>query len=101
MALTLGVIVNIFALIMLPIFEANFDDKEHVVTKVTAPREGEDSSDLADWEIKPLAERLDQQRLTIGVVVIFLYAGLSIYLNSPPVKKYFARRQAQLQSISL
>jgi phage FluMu protein Com len=101
LALTLGVIVNIFALIALPLFEANFSDNPDNFNRVTAPREGEDASELADWEIKPLAERLDQQRITMGVVLIFLYAGMSIYLNSPPVKKYFARRQAQLQSISL
>jgi len=101
MALTLGVIVNIFALIALPLFEANFGDSRTYVSRVDVARDGDDATDLADWEIKPLAERLDQQRITAGVVVIFLYAGLSIYLNSPPVKKYFARRQAQLQSISI
>ena len=41
-------------------------------------------------EIKPIAERIDQQKITLGLTVIFLYALLSIYLMSPPVKRYFA-----------
>jgi hypothetical protein len=103
LALTLGVIVNIIALIVLPIFEANCVEKEQMITKVTAPREGEDAYEMTDLEIKPLVDRLDQQRITLGVVLIFVYAGLSIYLNSPPVKRYFARQHAymQIQQISL
>ena len=45
-------------------------------------------------EIKPIAERIDQQKITGGLTVIFLYALLSIYLMSPPVKRYFARKAA-------
>lgn len=103
MALTLGMIVNIIALIVLPIFEANFVAKEELATHVTAPRDGDEAADLADVEIKPLVDRLDQSRLTLGVTLLFVYAALSVYLNSPPVKRYFARRHAQqqLQQISL
>ncbi|MDR3620781.1 MAG: hypothetical protein P4L85_15625 [Paludisphaera borealis] len=101
LALTLGVIVNIIALIAVPIFEANFLEKEQAMVRVANAHQGDDAPDLSEWEIKPLVDRLDQQRITLGVVLIFLYAALSIYLNSPPVKRYFTRRQAQMQSISL
>jgi hypothetical protein len=102
MALTLGVIVNIIALIVLPIFEANFVAREDLAIQVTAPRAGDEAAELADVEIKPLADRLDQTRLKLGVTLIFVYAALSVYLNSPPVKRYFARRHAQrLQQISI
>ncbi len=45
-------------------------------------------------EIKPIAERIDQQKITLGLTVIFLYALLSIYLMSPPVKRYLVRQAA-------
>ncbi len=81
----------------------NLADLGADVIKIERPRVGDDTADLADVEIKPLVDRLDQNRLTLGVTLIFVYAGLAIYLNSPPVKRFFARRHAQqqLQQISL
>ena len=44
--------------------------------------------DESDVEIKPFEERIDTQRIELGVVFIVIYAVLSLYLMSPPVKKY-------------
>ena len=93
LALTLGVFVDIASLIALPILQANFADREAVVSQV-ARKDDPDSLDDADVEIKPIAERIDQQKITLGLTIIFLYALLSIYLMSPPVKRYFARQAA-------
>ena len=57
-----------------------------------------ESPDDEDVEIKPITDRLDLQRIEGGLIVILLYALLSIYLMSPPVKKYFVRQQALASS---
>jgi hypothetical protein len=93
LALTLGVLVDLMSLIALPIIQANFADREAVVTRV-AKKDNPDSLDAEDVEIKPIAERLDQQKITLGLSVILVYALLSIYLMSPAVKRYFAKHAA-------
>jgi DNA-directed RNA polymerase subunit RPC12/RpoP len=100
-ALTLGVLIDITALIALPIYQANFEDMDRVVSKVQKKRDEPELNDVEDVEIKPIAERLDQQKITLGIIIIFIYAVFSIYLMSPPVKRYFARRPAVLGPINL
>lgn len=92
LALALGLFVNIVSMIALPIFEANFEHNEQVVVKIDNPLEDPNPDEVADYQFKPLVDRLDQQRITWGVVIVIVYAGLSVYLNSPMVKRYFARR---------
>jgi hypothetical protein len=75
LALTLGVLVDLTFLIGVPIYQANFASF------------GDDNI-----EIKPIAERLDMERITLGFIVILLYALLSVYMMSPSVKRFFARR---------
>ncbi|MDG3003208.1 hypothetical protein [Paludisphaera mucosa] len=94
LALTLGAIVDVIALIGVPIFEANFADQSDVVTRSTATADDPYANELSDYEYKPLVDRLDQQRITLGVTFIIVYALFSVYLNSPPVKRFFAKRQA-------
>jgi DNA-directed RNA polymerase subunit RPC12/RpoP len=93
-ALTLGVFIDIIALIALPIYQANFEDMDRVVTRVQKKSDEPEFNDVEDVEIKPIAERLDQQKITLGIIIIFIYALFSVYLMSPPVKRYFARRPA-------
>lgn len=93
LALTLGLFVNIISMIALPIFEANFEQDARVVTRITTPLEDSNPDEIADFQFAPLVDRLDQQRITWGVTLVIVYAMLAIYLNSPIVKRYFARRQ--------
>lgn len=94
LALTLGLFVNLTVLIALPIMQANFEAREHVVTERTlSPEDAESVGDM-DVEIKPIAERLDLQRIRGGLIITGIYVALSIYLMSPPVKKYFVRQTA-------
>ncbi len=93
LALTLGVFVDAMALIALPIYQAYFADREIVVTKVDKKAKPE-SLDDEDLQIRSVASLLDYQKLEGGLIVILLYAILSIYLMSPPVKRYFIRREA-------
>jgi len=93
LALTLGVFVDAMSLIALPIYQAAFADQEKVVTRVPK-KDTPDSLDDEDLQINPITDRLDLQKIEGGLVVILLYAMLSIYLMSPPVKRYFIRREA-------
>ena len=38
--------------------------------------------------LKPWEQRINTQKIELGIFVIVLYAALSLYLMSPPVKKY-------------
>jgi hypothetical protein len=82
-ALTLGVVIDVMALIALPILQANFQDQDKIVTR-TRPQDPEESNVV----IKPLEERIDTARIALGVVLIFVYALLSMYLISPSVHRY-------------
>jgi hypothetical protein len=93
LGLTLGVLVDLTFLIAVPIYEANFADKETVLVHVNNKNDPGSFNDEG-IEIKPLAERLDQERITLGLIIVLLYALLSVYLMSPPVKRYFSRRTA-------
>jgi hypothetical protein len=92
LALTLGAIVNVIALIGLPIFEANFADTADVVVRGADTAEGPDVGELAEYVYRPLVDRLDQDRIELGVGLLIGYAIFVAYLNSPPVKKFFIRR---------
>jgi hypothetical protein len=91
-ALTLGVFVNFFSLIALPIVQANLEAPDRLVSRVEVKPDDPGALDVEDVEIKPIAERIDQQKITLGLVVIGIYVLLSIYLLSPPVKRHFAKQ---------
>jgi phage FluMu protein Com len=93
LALTLGVFVAAMSLIALPIYQATFADQEAVVTKVNK-KDNPDSLDDEDMQIIPITERLRMDKIKGGLIVILLYVLLSIYLMSPPVKRYFIRQAA-------
>jgi len=100
LALTLGLFVNLVALIALPIIQANFEEKERVVSKVSTTPEDPAAVDAEDVEIKSIAERIDFQKLQLGLIITGVYVILSIYLMSPPVKKHFIR-QAAMASVPI
>jgi hypothetical protein len=83
LALALGVAVDVIGLIAFPIIQAIIDDPDHIVSEVK-PSDLEDSN----VGIRPFEERIDIQKIGFGVTLILVYAVLSLYLMSPPVKKY-------------
>jgi hypothetical protein len=85
-ALTLGAMVDVVALIALPVYYANME------TTVLERMPTEDDPEAAAVRIVSVAERLDQEKLTTGVVILLAYAGVVTYLVSPPVRRYYARR---------
>lgn len=84
-ALTLGAVIDLVALIALPI--ANAQAETQVVQRTTAT----DDPDAADELIRPLAERLDTNQITTGIALLVLYALVCVYLLSPQVQKQFRK----------
>jgi hypothetical protein len=86
MALTFGLAIDVIALIAMPIYYANAEAGPIVRSSPVL------DPDQADIVIPSVVERLDTQSLGIGIALIVVYAAVSVYLISPPVKRYF--RQA-------
>lgn len=75
-ALTLGVAIDIVAMIILPVALALSEvEVQH--------NPGEDAA------IQSVNERLDTTKLSWGVALIFSYIAVAWYLNSPPVRRRF------------
>jgi len=84
-ALSLGALVDVAALIVLPIFVA-YSETTIVHSEVT------DDADDEGLVIQSVSERLDMQRVTLGILGLVGYAAVSVYLSSPPVRRHFAHR---------
>ena len=76
-ALTLGVAVDIVAMIILPVVLALSDVQVN-------HQPGEDEP-----AIQSVNERLDTNKLSWGVALVISYAALALYLNSPAVRRRF------------
>jgi hypothetical protein len=88
-ALTLGVVINLLAMISKPLILAFYADADQVVSPVHT-----DDPDDSGMQIKPFEDRLDTRSLSIGITFLVIYAILSVYLMSPAVKKPFLRANA-------
>lgn len=80
-ALTLGAVMDLTFLIALPIYEANAK-----AAPIERTIRSDDDPEIDKEMIKPLAERLDTPTIFKGIALLFLYAGVSIYLISPGVQ---------------
>jgi hypothetical protein len=87
-ALTLGVVINLLALIAMPLFQANLQTDE------TVQNVASDDPNDSGVVIKPFEERLDSRRISLGITFLVLYAILALYLMSPAVKKPLQRANA-------
>ncbi len=87
-ALTLGVVVDVMALVAMPLLLANFEDPQQVV-KPVRPQDPDFESDIT---IKPFEERIELRTIVLGIAFLVIYAILSVYLMSTPVKKYVHAR---------
>jgi hypothetical protein len=89
-ALMLGGGVDLVALIIMPIVMAdeNVDGMEK--SEVTAKSETESALP------KPITERLDYTKVTLGVGIILMDAMMLITISTPGVRHYFERRRQSL-----
>ncbi len=84
-ALTLGAMIDVVALIALPVVYANMETT--VLENPTA-----EDPEAAPVQIVSVVDRLDSQKLTTGVVILLVYAAVATYLLSPPIRRVYARR---------
>lgn len=84
-ALTLGAVIDVVAMMILPVFDAvsQVDVRDH--------NPDPDEVDASDTTIVSMSERLDTNRLSWGIAILVCYAAVCVYLNSPPVKRHFRR----------
>jgi hypothetical protein len=83
LALTIGMGVDVLGLVAVPIVQPMLEDQDQIVKEVKP--QGPDESNI---EIKSFEERINLPKIKLGVVVILIYAILSVYLTSNSVKKY-------------
>ncbi len=83
LALTIGLGVDVLGLVAVPIIQPMLEDQDQIA-KVVKPKELDES----DVEIKSFEERMNIRKIQLGVAGILIYAMLSVYLTSNPVKKY-------------
>jgi predicted RNA-binding Zn-ribbon protein involved in translation (DUF1610 family) len=84
-ALTIGAVIDVAALVGVPIYNANAE------ATVVPRKEASDDPDAATEIIRPVSERLDMQRIKLGLALLTLYAATSVYLLSPTVQKHFRK----------
>ena len=77
--------IDVAGLIAVPIWQANEE------IPVSQRKEHIDDPDLAVEAFKPPSERLDTQRITLGISLLGLYAATSIVLLSPAVQRHFRK----------
>ena len=83
LALTIGVVGDVLGLVAIPLIAPMLEDNEQII-KAIKPKDLDESG----VEIRPFEERINTEKIKLGVLVLLIYAVLSLYLISPPVKKY-------------
>jgi hypothetical protein len=86
LGLTIGMGVDVLGLVAVPIIQPMLEDQDQMVREVKP--QGLDESDI---ELKSFEERINTRKIQLGVLVILIYAVLSVYLTSMPVRKYVFR----------
>jgi hypothetical protein len=83
-ALTFGLAIDLVALVAMPIYEANNVASTPIERKLPS-----NAPDEAEMVIPSVVDRLDTQSLSLGLGILVVYAVVSIYLVSPPLKRHF------------
>jgi hypothetical protein len=87
-AMTLGVMVDVVAFIAMPVIAADSGNAD------VKPRPPDNDPDSPDTFIAPVTDRLDVQRIELGIVILLLYAGVAAYLVSPAVRRHYANARS-------
>jgi hypothetical protein len=86
-ALSLAVGIGVVFLIALPIYDANVPTSAApIIGNEAVNPENPDAS-----QIKPITELLDMNKISWGIFSLLAYAGLSVYLNSPAMRREFKK----------
>jgi hypothetical protein len=88
LALGLAVCVGVVYLIALPIWAVNVDT-EIIMTNPDIPPPSVDPNDPDAPPVQNIADKLNISRIFWGVAVLLSYAAISLYLNTPGIKRQF------------
>ena len=91
LALGLGVAIGAVYLIALPIWEVNAGT-DFVAPNPNPTTQPAEPADPDAPLLRNMADQLDMNRITWGIALLLSYAALSVYLNSPAMKRQFNRR---------
>lgn len=83
-ALTLGAVIDVVALIAMPIYVASVDTQ-------VIERTQTDDPEAPAVAIRSTSEELDTQRIALGIALLMTYAAVSVYLVSPAVRRHYAK----------
>ena len=84
-ALTLGAMVDVVVMMVLPVYNASID------VEIRDRKPDPNATDDENIAIGNISDRLDTKLLTWGISILVAYACVSVYLNSPPVKRHFRK----------
>jgi len=106
LALTLGVGVDVAGMIALPIIHAQVVEDSKQANSADVKTDGtlaQDDSEDIGFSIRSTTELLTPKlsQIYLGLTFIGLYVVLSVYLMSPPVRRYMNRRQIERSPIPL
>jgi hypothetical protein len=87
----LGVGIGVVYLMVLPIWEVTFGT-DVVVNNPEVVSTPVNPDDPAAPQLPNLADQLDMNRITWGIALLLSYAALSVYMNTPSMKREFAKR---------
>ncbi len=87
LSLSLAVGTGVVYLIALPIYDANVTTGAAPIID-TPPTAFEDPDEP---HIRPITDQLDMQKISWGIFSLLAYAGLTVYLNSPAIRREFKR----------
>jgi hypothetical protein len=108
-ALLLGGAIDLVTMVILPIA---LPDEGHVLSIGQRPGRPDtpeidlgpyaaEAEDLIQEEplgpvIRPLTERIDWRKVYTGLIILLITSAVIVYLNSPPVRRYFERRRSTI-----
>ena len=89
-ALSLGLFVDVLALIALPVYNANamVGTGEIDIGGAVAPS---NEQEFDGPQIHSLQDQLNMEKISWGIALMLGYAALAVYLNSPSFRRQFAR----------
>jgi hypothetical protein len=85
-ALSLGALIDIVALIALPIWQAN-EPEEPGLSVVVSNADEDDTVPV----IRPYTERLDLTSISWGIALLLIYAMVSVYISTPSVRRHMTK----------
>ncbi len=90
-ALSIGAAVDVVAFIALPVINANETVEVKSAASDSVEVKGGDEVDSADEVITPITDRIDMNKLALGIGLLVAYAIVAFLLLTPSFRRYYDR----------